>query len=68
MDPDAQDPGQRLYRTGDLVRRDATGLQHFLGRMDNEIKLNGRRIEPEHVETVLRRHLPLTDIAVVAAP
>jgi amino acid adenylation domain-containing protein len=65
-DPDAHDPAQRLYRTGDLVRRDETGLLHFLGRMDNQIKVNGRRIEPEHVENVLRRHLPLTDIAVVA--
>jgi amino acid adenylation domain-containing protein len=65
-DPDAQDPVQRLYRTGDLVRRDETGLLHFLGRMDNQIKVNGRRIEPEHVEAALRRHLPLTDIAVVA--
>ncbi|MGA7383519.1 MAG: non-ribosomal peptide synthetase, partial [Methylocella sp.] len=65
-DPFAQDPGQRLYRTGDLVRRDETGLLHFLGRMDNQIKLNGRRIEPEHVETVLRRRLPVTDIAIVA--
>ena len=65
-DPDAEDPAQRLYRTGDRVRRDETGLLHFLGRMDNQIKVNGRRIEPEHVETVLRRHLPLTDIAVVA--
>ncbi len=65
-DPAAQDPAQRLYRTGDLVRRDETGLLHFLGRLDNQVKVNGRRIEPEHVETVLRRHLPLTDIAVVA--
>ncbi len=65
-DPFAHDPEQRLYRTGDLVRRDETGLLHFLGRMDNQIKVNGHRIEPEHVETVLRRHLPVTDIAVVA--
>ncbi len=61
-----QDPGQWLYRTGDLVRRDETGMLHFLGRMDNQIKLNGCRIELEHVEIVLRRHLPLKDIAVVA--
>jgi amino acid adenylation domain-containing protein len=61
-----QDPGQWLYRTGDLVRRDETGMLHFLGRMDNQIKLNGCRIEPEHVEIVLRRHLPLKDIVVVA--
>lgn len=63
---DPEDPAQRLYRTGDLVRRDETGLLHFLGRMDNQIKVNGFRIEPEHVEAVLRRHLSLTDIAVVA--
>ncbi|MGH6833955.1 MAG: amino acid adenylation domain-containing protein [Methylocella sp.] len=62
----AQGPGQRLYRTGDLVRRDQAGLLHFLGRMDNQFKLNGYRIEPEHVEIVLRRQLPLTDIAIVA--
>lgn len=65
-DPFADDPAQRLYSTGDLARRDETGLLHFLGRMDNQFKMNGYRIEPEHVETVLRRHLPLTDIAVVA--
>jgi amino acid adenylation domain-containing protein len=65
-DPFAQDPAQRLYRTGDLVRRDDTGLLHFLGRMDNQIKVNGVRVEPEHVEIVLRRTLPLKDIAVVA--
>ena len=65
QDPDSHDPMQRLYLTGDLVRRDETGLLHFLGRIDNQIKVNGRRIEPEHVETVLRRHLPVTDIAVV---
>jgi len=41
-------------------------MLHFLGRMDNQIKLNGCRIEPEHVEIVLRRHLPLKDIVVVA--
>lgn len=64
--PNPEEPSQRLYRTGDLVRRDERGMLHFLGRIDNQIKINGHRIEPEHVEAVLRRHLPLTDIAVVA--
>ncbi len=63
---DPSDPGQRLYRTGDLVRRDKHGVLHFLGRIDNQIKINGNRVEPEHVEAVLRRHLPVTDIAAVA--
>jgi amino acid adenylation domain-containing protein len=62
-DPEA--PSQRLYRTGDLVWRDGTGLLHFAGRADNQIKVNGYRIEPEHVEIALRRHLPVTDIAVI---
>jgi amino acid adenylation domain-containing protein len=65
---DPQSPSQKLYRTGDLVRRDKNGLLHFLGRMDNQIKINGIRVEPEHVETILRRNLPLSDIAVVACP
>jgi len=63
-DPEA--PPQWLYRTGDIVRCDETGLMHFLGRIDNQIKVNGVRVEPEHVETILRRNLKLTDIAVVA--
>jgi amino acid adenylation domain-containing protein len=61
-----EEPAQPLYLTGDLVRRDEKGMLQFLGRIDNQIKVNGHRIEPEHVETVLRQHLPLTDIAVVA--
>jgi hypothetical protein len=65
---DPQSPSQKLYRTGDLVRRDETGLLHFLGRMDNQIKVNGIRVEPEQVEAVLRQNLPLSDIAVVACP
>ncbi len=65
---DPQSPSQRLYRTGDLVRRDEKGLLHFLGRLDNQIKVNGIRVEPEHVEAVLRQNLPLSDIAVVACP
>ncbi|MGQ0444041.1 MAG: amino acid adenylation domain-containing protein [Beijerinckiaceae bacterium] len=64
--PEVSDSAQRVYRTGDLVRRDETGVLHFFGRIDNQIKVNGYRIEPEHVEIVLRRHLPVTDIAVVA--
>lgn len=39
-----------MYRTGDLVRRDATGLLHFRGRVDNQIKHMGYRIELEEVE------------------
>ncbi|MCI0467274.1 MAG: non-ribosomal peptide synthetase [Beijerinckiaceae bacterium] len=63
---DPEDSSRQLYRTGDIVRQDETGLLHFLGRVDNQIKVNGIRVEPEHVEAVLRRKLDLTDIAIVA--
>lgn len=65
---DPEIPTERLYRTGDLVRRDGNGVLHFLGRRDNQLKINGFRVEPEHVEIVLRRNLPVADIAVVACP
>jgi D-alanine--poly(phosphoribitol) ligase subunit 1 len=45
---------ERMYRTGDLVRVDpATGLLHYVGRRDNQVKHLGYRVELEEVEAVL---------------
>jgi amino acid adenylation domain-containing protein/thioester reductase-like protein len=46
---------QRLYRTGDRARRLEDGSLDFLGRLDNQVKLRGHRIELGEVETVLGR-------------
>ena len=50
--PHPQDDRRRIYRTGDLVRSDPSGLLHFLGRVDNQVKLHGWRIEIEEIEAV----------------
>jgi len=45
--------GDKLYRTGDLARWVSSGNIEFLGRVDNQIKLNGVRIEPGEIESHL---------------
>jgi len=41
--------GQRCYKTGDLVRWTNSGDLEYLGRMDNQVKLRGLRIELEEI-------------------
>jgi amino acid adenylation domain-containing protein len=55
----------RLYRTGDLTRCLPTGEVQILGRLDQQIKLRGFRIEPGEIEMALTRQLGLA-AAVVA--
>jgi amino acid adenylation domain-containing protein len=45
--------GKRLYRTRDRVRQRADGTLEFLGRIDDQIKLGGVRIEPAEIEVAL---------------
>ncbi|MER7486134.1 non-ribosomal peptide synthetase [Streptomyces sp. NPDC126497] len=61
-------PGvDRLYRTGDRVRMRPDGTLEFLGRLDNQVKISGVRIEPAEVEAALERD-PAVLGAVVTAP
>jgi acyl carrier protein len=46
-------PGARLYRTGDRVRLRGDGRLEFLGRLDDQIKVRGHRVEPAEVEARL---------------
>ncbi|MEL6570926.1 MAG: amino acid adenylation domain-containing protein [Pseudomonadota bacterium] len=43
-----------LYLTGDLAWEDETGLFHFAGRGDRQVKMAGRRVEIDGVEHALR--------------
>lgn len=56
----------RLYRTGDRVRYLKDGSIDFLGRVDNQVKLRGMRVEPGEIETVLRQ-VPGVQEAIVLA-
>ncbi len=50
-----EDTGDRLwYRTGDIVERDEEGCLHFLGRVDDQIQLQGHRVELTEVDHALR--------------
>jgi amino acid adenylation domain-containing protein len=46
--------GSVTYATGDRVRCDASGVYHFLGRMDDQVKLQGHRVEPVEVDHALQ--------------
>ncbi len=58
-------PGRRLYQTGDLVRRRGDGCLEFLGRLDQQIKVRGFRVEVGEIESALER-LPIIRQAVVS--
>ncbi|HET8620272.1 MAG TPA: amino acid adenylation domain-containing protein [Acidimicrobiales bacterium] len=67
--PDPFDPSGRgrLYRTGDLGLRRPDGRLEFRGRIDDQVKVNGVRVEPGEIEDALRRHPAVVDAAVVAS-
>ncbi len=60
--------GERWYRTGDLAYEDASGTFHHLGRIDNQVKVLGNRVELEEVEAHLREILGTDMVAAVAWP
>ena len=65
-DPFARRTGARLYRTGDRVRQRPDGTIEFLGRVDRQIKLNGKRVELDAIEAHLRAEETVRDAAVIA--
>ncbi len=57
--------GQRWYRTGDVVRLRADGVLDFLGRIDQEVKIRGYRVDLPMIEARLNAHPALSGAAVI---
>jgi len=57
---------ERLFRTGDRARYRPDGTIELLGRFDDQVKINGFRVELGEVESALSRHPAVRQAAVVA--
>jgi acyl-coenzyme A synthetase/AMP-(fatty) acid ligase len=55
--------GTSFYRTGDFVSRNAQGELVFLGRRDRQVKVQGRRIQLDEIESTLQKHFASAEIA-----
>lgn len=56
----------RLYKTGDLARYNNEGVIEFLGRIDNQVKVRGFRIELDEIEQIARTYRGVKDVVVIA--
>ncbi len=63
---DALDGAPRAYRTGDRVVLGEDRQLRYLGRLDNELKISGQRIDPLEIEAALLEYPGMRDAAVVA--
>lgn len=65
-DPFAQVPGARMYRTGDVLRPLPGGGAQFLGRVDDQAKIRGHRVELGEIRALLCDEPDVLDAVVVA--
>jgi iturin family lipopeptide synthetase A len=63
--PDPYGDGERLYVTGDRGRHTPNLAVEIVGRVDDQVKVRGFRVEPGEVESALRAQAGISDAAVV---
>jgi amino acid adenylation domain-containing protein len=66
-DPFGPEPGARLYRSGDVARYWPSGEIEFAGRVDNQVKFHGFRVELDEIRNALNGHPQVRDSVVVVA-
>ncbi len=59
------DSSGAFYRSGDLVRWRDDGQMEYLGRIDQQVKIRGHRVEPGEIESLLKRRSEVQEAAVV---
>lgn len=59
-------PNDRIYKTGDLARWLPDGSIEFMGRIDDQLKIRGIRIEPGEIESWLNAHDDIVEAVVIA--
>ncbi|HEY0283259.1 MAG TPA: amino acid adenylation domain-containing protein, partial [Rhizomicrobium sp.] len=64
--PNPFEPGAVMYRTGDLARWLPDGRIAYIGRIDNQVKIRGCRVEPREIEVAILSHQTVKDAVVVA--
>ncbi len=64
-DPFSSNPDARLYKTGDLARIGADGNIEFIGRVDNQVKIRGHRIELGDIEAAICQYVEIREAAVI---
>ncbi len=68
LETDSSDQSEGWFRTGDLGWLDEDGLLHLSGRVDDCINRGGQKIAPYTVETLIRNHQQVQNVAVFPIP
>jgi amino acid adenylation domain-containing protein len=64
--PYSEQPGTRMYKTGDIGRYRSDGCIEYIGRTDDQVKIQGHRVELGEIENALLQH-PMVHESVVLA-
>ncbi|WP_340202268.1 amino acid adenylation domain-containing protein [Ascidiimonas sp. W6] len=60
--------GGLMYASGDLAKIMYSGIMEYIGRSDEQLKINGYRIEKEEIKQVLTSYKGIKDVVIISAP